>query len=1733
MVMSQRVTRTVVVFVATLAIVALAIRFAPAIAAGQSRSQPVSAADRAGASATRLADGSWLLVGGVGAESQASVWDPSTQVMTPTAAPAVPRAWQSATLLPDGTVLLVGGRNGNAVVDLPEIFDPATRTFLPTSVSGAMPRAEHTATVLTDGRVLVVGGSNGGAGALDSEIWDLGAHTATPLADAAVAGSGHTATLLGDGRVLVSGGNDASGAPIRQAVAIDSLTGAVSRFDEPLQDVVPAVTASIPQPGATDVPLDSHLSVRFSEAMAVVSISTNAVTLRGPNREVPLRVVAAEGGRLAFVWPLERLADETTYVLTVSGVVDGRGLSIADMSIPFTTVRLPGNRNAADPEDWAPDGTWRTNRGASPWQKLPPLEAPPGVTAIAGQMLKLDGEPLANVTVTVDKRLAHTDRTGRFVVRLDGMGNANVQLWVDGRTANRPAATYGSYEIGVPVQGGRTTALPFTVWMPKLDTGHAITIPSPTMAETVLSTPLIPGLELRLPTNTIVRDHDGKVVTTFTITPVPLDRPPFPLPAGVEVPLYFTVQPGGAYVYVGGATGRGARLIYPNGLHLPIGMSMDFWRYEPDTPGWRVYGQGRVTPNGQQVVPNPGVEIYEFTGAMVGGPGLGPSTGPPQNNKNDGDPVDLFTGLFTLRKTDIYLPDVMPIALTRTYRPADSRSRAFGVGSNHPYDIFLVGDTFPYTYIDAVMEDGGRVHFDRYDGGAGSDYANAKYHHLATPTGWYQAQIVWNGTGWTLTKTDGTVLTFPDGFGASTPQQSALLTIHDRFGNAVTLTRDANHNLTQIHSPNGRFITLTYDGSNRITQAQDNIGRGVTYTYDGSGRLATATNADGTTTYTYDATNRLTSIKDARGLVYLMNQYDANDRVVTQLLPDGSAYQFGYSVDGQGNKVATVTNPRGYVSTTTFNSSGYPTTEVEAVGTTVARTTTTTRDPVSSLPTAVVDGLSRRTEYTYDATGHVLTTKRLAGTPDAVTTTLTYEPQFYQLATITDPQQHTWTLTYDSQARLSGTTDPLTHHTTLVLNAAGQVTSVTDPLTHQWQFGYTFGDLTSTTNPLNQTTTRFTDGAGRVLSTTDPLGRVTQTTVDAMNRPTQVTDALNGQTAFSYDANGNLLSLTDALTHATSYTYDAFDRVSTRTDPLQHTAAYDYDANGNLSQLTDRKGQITRYQYDPLDRISQVTFADNSTVTYTYDAGNRVTAMTDSNVALPITRTYDGLDRLTSETTSEGSIGYTYDTDSRRATMTVNGQPPVTYGYDDAHRLTSITQGTNVVAFTYDAANRRNTLTYPNGIIATSGYDDANHLTSLAYSLNGNPVGDLTYTYDSSGAPTSVGGSFARTGLPQALAIASYDAGNRIASWAGQTFSYDANGNLASDGLTSYTWNARNQLTGISGGATASFAYDGTGRRRAKTTIGATSFLYDGVNAAQELVGGSPTANLLTGSIDELFQRTDTVGTTAALTDALGSTVALADTSGVPQTQYTFDPFGATTASGATSASPVQFTGRENDGTGLYFYRTRYYSPTLQRFISEDRAGFRGGVNLYAYVGNQPTGRRDPGGTWSIPAHWYMTFLAAEEAGSSLGDALKLANETAGVDRRNNPSNQGPGHDSANTHSMAGRKDNGNMQNKCEAYQGTVDQLWQDLAEGDIAKALHTIEDSTSPTHIGFQPWNGGYTSKNLPGPSHALPELGPLTPTEQALSDLGIALAAQFLSDYLNGKMSDPGSYLATHPCH
>ncbi|HEV2387691.1 MAG TPA: RHS repeat-associated core domain-containing protein [Candidatus Acidoferrales bacterium] len=202
-----------------------------------------------------------------------------------------------------------------------------------------------------------------------------------------------------------------------------------------------------------------------------------------------------------------------------------------------------------------------------------------------------------------------------------------------------------------------------------------------------------------------------------------------------------------------------------------------------------------------------------------------------------------------------------------------------------------------------------------------------------------------------------------------------------------------------------------------------------------------------------------------------------------------------------------------------------------------------------------------------------------------------------------------------------------------------------------------------------------------------------------------------------------------------------------------------------------------------------------------------------------------------------------------------------------------------------------------------------------------------------------------------------YNAANELTSRNRATLAYDLNGNMTSDGTNTCSWNSRNQLGGISGAASASFAYDPFGRRQGKTINSTnTNFLYDGLNPVQELAGTTVTANLLTGlGTDEYFTRTDALGTSDFLTGALGSTLALADTTGTVQTSYTYQPFGGTTTQGAPNGNSYQFTGRENDGTGLYFYRARYYSPNLQRFVSEDPLGISGGgPDLYAYAADSP-----------------------------------------------------------------------------------------------------------------------------------------------------------------------------------
>jgi len=182
-------------------------------------------------------------------------------------------------------------------------------------------------------------------------------------------------------------------------------------------------------------------------------------------------------------------------------------------------------------------------------------------------------------------------------------------------------------------------------------------------------------------------------VTQVSITPIPTDQSPFPLPSGVHVPTFFTIQPGGAQVIP-----PRAYVIYPNFTNDPPGSRINFWNYDPTEKGWYIYGQGTVSSNGKQVIPDPGVVLYEFSGLMdstsephpadkypkpgndpgwlcrwfgicLGGPN-GP--GQPIVSGPTADPVDPGTGLFVYGQTDLFLrrdSSICDIPLGRGFVP--------------------------------------------------------------------------------------------------------------------------------------------------------------------------------------------------------------------------------------------------------------------------------------------------------------------------------------------------------------------------------------------------------------------------------------------------------------------------------------------------------------------------------------------------------------------------------------------------------------------------------------------------------------------------------------------------------------------------------------------------------------------------------------------------------------------------------------------------------------------------------------------------------------------------------------------------------------------------------------------------------------------------------------------------------------------------------------------------------
>ena len=1249
----------------------------------------------------------------------------------------------------------------------------------------------------------------------------------------------------------------------------------------------------------------------------------------------------------------------------------------AAQPVPAGKIRpVPGwvKPAVSDRDGWQPSAAnragldWQAHRMPAPAASLPSLTAPDGVTALAGQVLTVNGSPLPGVTLSADGHATRSDRTGRFL--LTGIAAGQRVLLIDGGTASTRGRRFGIFQVSVKTFAHKTAVLPYTVWMTKLDLAHATTIPSPTTGRTVLTTPEIPGFEVILPAGSVVRDLKGQVVRQISITPVPTDRPPFPLPDGVVTPAYFTVQPGGSYIFP-----QGAQIIYPNSTHAPAGSRVQFYNYDPAGRGWYVYGAGSVTADGKQVAPDPGVKVWTFTGAMINIAGLNlpaiaQALGAALAALAAADPVDPSTGLFQFSQTDLAENDTMPLTLTRSYRQADNNAYAFGQGFNWTYGMYQYSKQ-QYQQSELVFPNGSHIHFIRTSPGTG--YSDAVF---KATNGWgsfANAVMKWNGLGWDVTGHDG--LTYV--FGENQPLQG----IRDRYGNQITITRAGggqSGDITQVTSPHGMWISLTYNSRHQVTQAVDNVGRTVSYSYDSNNRLSSVTSpTGGVTSYTWNASNDLLTVTDARGNTIASNTYDANNRVTSQRVGTGGTYTFSYTTDANNAVTQTdVQDPDGHLVRYAFNADGMPTSKVVGPGSSGAQTTSFSYAATTDYLTEVTDPLGHKSDFTYDANGNVTTSTRLAGTAEARTTTFDTSGPYGQLAAVTDPLGHRTSYAYDSNGTLSSVTGPTGLKTSYTFTPDGQLATVADTASNTSTLAYNaLGQLVSNTDPLHRVTGFFNDAVNRlVLSTAADGGQVTRS-YDNGNHLTQLVDPDGQLVSYSYDPDGELTGITDQNGHTTSYRYDADGNPTgwTQSGTGAPTVSRSYDPAGNLSSVTDGRGSTTTVDYDALNRPTVVKYgvsgsSSSSSVSYSYDAGNRVTAMADT-AAGTTTIGYDDFGQPTSVTTPQGTVGYGYDAAGRRTSLTVQGGTPVNYGYDATGRLTSVSQGSTSAGYGYDADGRLASLTLP-GAKQSFGYDAASQLTAIDYTSGGSTLGNVSYGYDPAGRVVTEDGSWAQLALPAAT-TAGYNAANEATTVNGVARSYDGAGNLTGDGSASYTWNDRGQLASVTGPAgTESYGYGPTGLRTQVTGAGgSTSFLWDTTgNQVAELTGGQVTASQLTGpGLDSNLVRTDSTGSHSQLTDRLGSVLATVDPAGTVQSQSAYTPFGQQAGTG--SAGTPGFTGRTASSvTGLQYNRDRYYDPTLGRFASQDPIGQDGGLNTYAYAAGDPVNATDPTGDAALLA---------------------------------------------------------------------------------------------------------------------------------------------------------------------
>jgi RHS repeat-associated protein len=838
----------------------------------------------------------------------------------------------------------------------------------------------------------------------------------------------------------------------------------------------------------------------------------------------------------------------------------------------------------------------------------------------------------------------------------------------------------------------------------------------------------------------------------------------------------------------------------------------------------------------------------------------------------------------------------------------------------------------------------------------------------------------------------GQVLTATDGNGATTTYTyndlGRLTEIQEPGTGSPTIKYgyDTAGDVTSVTDEVGDTVTYTYNSMGEVLTEQNPVqaaaGKDVSFTYDGDGNLLTETDADGNTvTYAYNARNEDVSMTDAldRTTEY---GYDADGNLITITDPTGGTMTYTYTTE---NEVATVTDPTGGTTTYGYDLDGELTSLTDPNG----FETTFAYDDLGLLV-----GQSEDTKVS-EGSGSLLMLESVA--------TYTYNQDGDEL-TASDGDDHKTTYTYNALNELTEVENGDSDTTDYTYDDDGNVLTVTDGLGHTTS--YTYNDMNQVlteTQPSGGGTTSYDyDEAGRLISLTDPDDNLTTYAYNGANEVVTEESPTGGLTTMTYNLDGDVLSTIDPDGHEITYAYDADNEMTGETwvNPAGGTPIdvfhFTYNSDGELTAVSDDN---SAYQYAYNADGEETSQADvgspdlpSVTLTYDYDADGNRTAMDDSLGGL-VSYAYNARDELTNETLSGTDISAiavanTYDnagnmTGQTRYSNTAETDVVATtsYTYDDANQMTGITDknssGTTLVSYgyTFNAAGlvSQETRTWDSGADTdTLGYTYTNNDQLTGVTHTNDAFANESFTYDANGNETGTGYTTST--------------GNEQTASPGNTYTYDADGNMITDTITStgdvwtYAYNFRGQMTGAvektSGGtvlAQVSYTYDALGNRIGMDENGAETWtLYDGSDPIMDFnSSGSLEMRYLNGPtgqlVDSVLARESSSGTVAwYLPDRLGTVRDLINNSGAIIDHIDFSAFGTVLDQSDASEGDrmMGFAGMELDSvTGMNLAVYRVQDPGTGRWTSQDPMGFAAGnPDLYGYADNAPVDLVDPSG---------------------------------------------------------------------------------------------------------------------------------------------------------------------------